>query len=117
MATIARGHGAALAGSAAEPNAIGGIYILRDPHTNQVMRSGRTNDLARRRGEHALDPELRHLTFEAAYRTDVENVQRGLEQMVHQRHNPPLNDIGGVDPRNPLAPLYREAAENFLRNQ
>jgi hypothetical protein len=94
----------------------GGVYVLRDSATGQVMRSGRTNNLARRRTEHARDPALGSLKFEVAHRTDVYSEQRGLEQLLHETHNPPRNRVGGIDPRNPNLPGYREAARRFLDN-
>jgi hypothetical protein len=95
----------------------GGTYLLRDPATGGVMRSGRTNNLARRQFEHARDPELEHLLFEEVHRTDVYGEQRGLEQLLHDTYNPPLNRIGGIDPRNPSRQQYLDAAREFLRRQ
>jgi hypothetical protein len=114
-----------VAGEAAAPAAScpserlpkGGTYVLRDPETGRVMRSGRTNDLARREREHARSPELRDLEFEVVHRTDDYAEQRGLEQMLHEAYEPPRNRIRGIDPRNPKLPVYREAAEAFLKNQ
>jgi hypothetical protein len=60
------------------------------------MRSGRTNDLARRQLEHARNADLSHLRFEEVYRTDVYAEQRGLEQLLHDTYNPPLNRIRGI---------------------
>jgi RHS repeat-associated protein len=102
----------------AAAQARGGTYVLRDPVTGRVMRSGRTNNLARRQAEHALDPALRDYRFEVAHRTDVYAEQRGLEQLLHETHKPPLNKIRGIDlPRNPRLPEYREAARRFLQRQ
>ena len=94
-----------------------GTYVLRDPATGQVLRSGRTNDLARREAEHLRDPALKDYTFEAVNRTDVYAEQRGLEQMLHETYNPPLSKIGGIDPKNPRLPEYREAAQQYLQRQ
>ena len=44
------------------------------------MRTGRTNDLVRRKGEHFRDPALKDFKFEPVYRTDLYAQQRGLEQ-------------------------------------
>jgi hypothetical protein len=43
--------------------------------------------------------------------------QRGLEQILHETHNPPLNKIGGIDPKHPKLPQYRDAAQQFLDRQ
>jgi hypothetical protein len=101
----------------AASHARGGTYVLRDPATGQVMRSGRTNDLARRQLEHARDAGLGHLRFEEVHRTDVYEEQRGLEQLLHDTHKPPLNRIGGIDPKNPRRQEYLDAAREFLRRQ
>jgi hypothetical protein len=101
----------------AATQAKGGTYVLRDPATGQVMRSGRTNDLARREAEHALDPALKDYKFEAVNRTDVYAEQRGLEQMLHETYNPPLNKIGGIDPKNPRLPEYSAAAQQYFQRQ
>lgn len=79
----------------------GGTYVLRDPATGQVMRTGRTGDLVRREAEHARDPALRDLKFDVAHRTDGYVEQRGLEQMLHEAHQPPLNKIRPISQQNP----------------
>jgi hypothetical protein len=57
---------------------VGGVYSLRN-EAGDVVRTGRTNNLARRAGEHARDPELGQYRFQAEYRTDDYATQRGLE--------------------------------------
>jgi hypothetical protein len=98
----------------AAAEARGGTYLLRDAETGQVMRTGRTNDLARRAGEHGRDPVLRDLEFEPVHRTDVYNEQRGLEQLLHDTYQPPLNRVRPISPTNPKLPLYQDAASTFL---
>ncbi len=88
----------------------GGTYVLRDPETNEVMRTGRTNDLERRRQEHGRDPELRPFNFEVDRRTDDYAQQRGREQVVHNQYDPPLNRIQPISPRNPRRQEYLDAA-------
>lgn len=78
------------------------------------MRSGRTKDLARRELEHARDPALKDLQFEAVHRTDVRAEQRGLEQMLHDQYNPPLNAIRPISPRNQKLNDYMDAARRYL---
>ncbi|MGK4000932.1 RHS repeat-associated core domain-containing protein [Sorangium sp. So ce1024] len=95
----------------------GGTYVLRDPATGKVMRTGRTNDLARRAREHGGDPTLRDLTFEPVHRTDVYAEQRGLEQMLQQTYQPPLNRIRPISPQNPRLQEYLDAARLFLERQ
>ncbi|MCC7568261.1 MAG: RHS repeat-associated core domain-containing protein [Candidatus Methanofastidiosa archaeon] len=92
----------------------GGTYVLRDPKTGQVMRTGRTGNLARRRAEHFRDPALRRYYFEEIHRTDVYTQQRGLEQLLHDAYNPPLNKIRPISPRNPNRPMYLDAAKEYL---
>jgi hypothetical protein len=90
---------------------------LRDPNTDQVMRTGRTNDLLRRQAEHARDPRLKGYDFEATYRTDDYAQQRGLEQLLHDAHKPPLNKINPISPKNPNRQKYIDAGDYFLNQE
>jgi len=92
----------------------GGTYLLKDPATGEVMRTGRTSDLASRRGDHRRDPATSSLAFEVDIRTDNYAVQRGREQMLHDQHQPPLNIIRPIDLRNPRLESYLDAARRFL---
>ncbi len=92
----------------------GGTYTLKDPETGQVMRTGRTNDLNRRMLEHRNAPETRGLDFEVSSRTDDKAVQRGLEQMLYEKHQAPLNKIRPISLRNPRYQYYMDAARRFL---
>ncbi|MCC6434837.1 MAG: hypothetical protein IT196_07400 [Acidimicrobiales bacterium] len=92
----------------------GGVYALRDPVTGQVVRTGRTNDLLRRQGEHFRDPALSDFEFEVIARTDVYAQQRGLEQLLHDAYSPALNRINPISPTNPNRGSYLNAAEEFL---
>jgi hypothetical protein len=84
------------------------------PLSNAVMRTGRTRDLGRRGAEHGRDPNLRDVEFEPVHRIDVYNEQRGLEQMLHDKYQPPLNKIRPISPTNPKLPMYQDAAKTFL---
>lgn len=68
----------------------GGNYRLVDEAGN-VRYVGQTNDLARRRLEHANDPRFRDLNFETRYRSDNYQARRGLEQRDY-------NDLWGDVP-------------------
>lgn len=92
----------------------GGVYLLRDVETGQVMRTGRTNDLLRRRGEHFRDPLLKDYRFEPVYRTDVYAERRGLEANLDWIHNPPLNYDRPIDPNNPNLQRYLQSANEYL---
>jgi len=113
LAIMAPGGKANEAVAVAENLAKGGTYVLKNIE-GAVMRTGRTNDLARRELEHARDPKLEDLRFQEAHRTDVRSEQRGLEQMLHDQHNPPLNAINPISPSNPRLQEYMDAARNFL---
>ncbi|MGK3994887.1 GIY-YIG nuclease family protein [Sorangium sp. So ce1024] len=91
--------------------ASGGTYILVDPKTGMVVRTGRTNDLARRQGEHARDPSTKHLDFKVDRRTDVYAEQRGREQALHEHYKPRMNKINPVSPTNPKRQDYIDAAK------
>jgi hypothetical protein len=68
----------------------GGAYVLRDPNTGQVIRSGRTGNLAARRYQHSADPLLESFTFDAVYPTNNYAEQRGLAQTLKETYNPRL---------------------------
>jgi len=109
--TASRGAGnAGIAGSPAE----GGIYVLRNPQTQEIVRSGRTNNLNRRSVEHRYNPLTRPYDFEPVYRTDNYKAQRGLEQTVHDTYKPPLNKINPISPKNKKRPEYMGEARRFL---
>ena len=67
-----------------------------------------------RRAQHANDPVLGRNSFETVYRTDSYAAQRGLEQTLHNLHNPPLNKINPISPNNPNITTYMNAASDFL---
>ena len=100
----------------AENGARGGTYVLRDPVTGEVMRTGRTNDLLRRAAEHRNNPGTENLVFEVDWRTDDLAVQRGREQMLYDQYRAPLNRIRGIDPRNPYRQYYLDAARRYGEN-
>jgi hypothetical protein len=78
------------------------------------MRTGRTNDLARRAGEHARHPDTRGLDFELVHHTDDPAARRGLEQMLHDQFSPPLDKINPISPTNPNRGAYMDAADSFV---
>lgn len=85
----------------------GGTYVLRDPETDQVRRTGRSNDLRRREGEHGRHPETRDLNFEIDRRTDSRAAQRGREQRIYDAHpEADLNRLRPISPRNPRREEY-----------
>ena len=91
----------------------GGVYCLRNS-SNQILRTGRTNNLARRASEHARDPLLRDYTFEPMYKTNSYLEQRGIEQIVHVKFQPPLNRVNPISPKNPRLQEYLNAAKTFI---
>jgi RHS repeat-associated protein len=92
----------------------GATYLLREPATGKVMRTGRSNDILRRAGEHGRDPALSGLRLERVDLTDVYEEQRGLEQLLHDKYDPPLNRNNPIDPSNPNRQRYLDAAQEFL---
>lgn len=98
-------------------SARGGVYALRDPVTREVVRTGRTNDLNRREGEHRRDPVLRDYTFEPYFRTDSYRQQRGLEQVIHEVFTPKYNHARPIDPSNTKRADYINSAHQYLQNQ
>ena len=99
--------GAGTGSGAGPPAAKGGTYKLKDPETGAVRRTGRTNDLARREGEHGRAPETRDLDFEVDKRTDSYAAQRGREQRIWEQHpEADLNRKQPIDPKNPWREEY-----------
>ena len=64
----------------------GGVYTIRDPLTNEVMKTGRTKDLARRQREYARDPATRDYDFRVEAETNDYLTQRGLEQELYDMY-------------------------------
>jgi len=92
--------------------AAGGVYSLRN-EAGEVVRTGRTNDLVRRAGEHGRDPKLDQYRFQIEYRTDDYAAQRGLEQLLHDEFLPPLNKINPIAARNSRRAEYMRAGRGF----
>ncbi|WP_176832364.1 RICIN domain-containing protein [Geodermatophilus sp. DSM 45219] len=90
----------------------GGVYALTTA-SGKVVRTGRTNDLARRESEHGR--MYQGLNFVPLARTNNRFAQRGLEQMVHNRYRPILNRVSPVSSKNPARHLYAAAAKRHLR--
>jgi len=90
----------------------GGTYVLKDGE-GVVVKTGRTNDLARREAEHGrAHPDK---SFEVDKRTDSRMAQRGREQDLHDANpsahkaNGGLDKINGISPNNPMRDKYLEA--------
>ncbi len=95
-----------LESQAAESQAArGGTYRLVDRDGN-VVRTGRSCELARREREHARDPVYGKYEFRVDKRTDIYDRQRGREQIIHEKYKPPLNF------REPVRP---EDRDRFVR--
>jgi hypothetical protein len=113
--SISRASSGAVLG---DPNAKGGVYELVDADGNTVY-VGRTNDFARRQGEHQRDARFGHLRFRQVYATDDYQSQRGLEQVQINKHG----GVGGgklMNQRNSVAlkkwegSSSQKAAERFI---
>ncbi len=104
---------------AAEEEAQGGVYTLRDEDGN-VVRTGRSSNLAAREAAHFNDPVLGEYEFNVEYRTDVYAEQRGVEQMLYDQYpgaqaaNGGFNYIRGISPTNSSGPFYMQAARAYL---
>jgi hypothetical protein len=95
----------------------GGAYVLKDPETDRVMRTGRTKDHNRRRDEHQTRPDTAALDYEAKSRSDDYAIQRGHEQLLHDEHQPSLNKIRPISPKNPNRDKYIRAAREYLKDR
>ncbi len=90
----------------------GGTYRLIN-EAGEVMKTGRTKELARREKE--LGRKHPDLEFKVDKRTDVYSQQRGREEIIYNEQNPPaaLDKIRPINPDNPNAARYRRAARNL----
>jgi RHS repeat-associated protein len=97
----------------------GGTYKLVDKETDEVKRTGRSNDLDRRRTEHANAEETKDLEFKVDRKTDDYAEQRGREQIIYEEHpeaqlkNGGLNKQQPISPTNPNKPDYMEAGKKL----
>ena len=99
----------------AEPK--GGTYVLKDPNTGEVMKTGRSNDLDRRKGELGRNQSTEGMQFEVDKKTDSYPEQRGREQMIHAKFKPILDKINAISSKNPNRQKYLDAAKNLEENQ
>jgi len=98
-------------------SAKGGTYLLRDPESGQIMRTGRTKDHKRREKEHRIHADTEQLEYKTTLETDEYGVQRGHEQMLHDKHKPPLDKIRPISPKNPRREQYLKAAQHFTQDK
>jgi hypothetical protein len=96
----------------------GGTYVLKDAD-GVVKRTGKSNNLDRRRGEHGRNSDTKDLEFEVDRRSDCCNAQRGREQIIYD-NNPQAKSVnGGLNKRRPVSPtnrkrdIYKKAGEKL----
>jgi hypothetical protein len=87
--------------------------MLAAPTSGEVEYVGRSNNLERRAGEHARDPQKSGLEFNVDKRTDSLDAQKGREQQLYDQHSPPLNKVRPVSATNPNAQKYDDAANQI----
>jgi hypothetical protein len=90
----------------------GGTYRLVDD-AGRTRYVGQTNDLARRRLEHANDPRFSNLNFETRYRTDNYQTRRGLEQRDYNDNwgDVPIGDAQAKGSLNGQRPMARDRVD------
>jgi RHS repeat-associated protein len=94
----------------------GGVYVLVDTNGN-VVKTGRTKDLAQREKQLSRDKRYRGYKFRAVFGTNDYDEQRGLEQKLYQKYRASLDRIRAIRATNPKMTTYKRAARNFmLRN-
>jgi RHS repeat-associated protein len=76
----------------------GGTYILRDPETGTVERTGMAANLTKRKSDHKKD--YPNLTFEVDRRSGNRDARRGREQIIHEMYDPPLNKQNPISTKN-----------------
>lgn len=104
--------------SICQPEARGGTYVIRNGEGN-VVRSGRTNDFAKREAAHRRSlPD--DYTFEAVTKATDRATVRGLEQLLYDEFPLAkaqfggLNKIRAVAEKNPRLDEYLGAAQQYL---
>jgi hypothetical protein len=90
----------------------GGTYRLVDD-AGRTRYVGQTNDLARRRLEHANDPRFSNLNFETRYRTDNYQTRRGLEQRDYNDNwgDVPIGEAQAKGSLNGQRPMARDRVD------
>ena len=88
----------------------GGTYKLVDRDTGEVRRTGMTNNLERRRGEHRRGKETEGLDFVIDTKSDDPVARRGREQLLYNKHRDTadLNRRRPISPKNPRLEEYLE---------
>jgi RHS repeat-associated protein len=95
----------------------GGVYVLRDGVTNEVVYVGQTNDLNRRSREHARDPHKAGTIFEPVYGSNDYATRRGLEQYLHNIYKPRLNRESPINCKNRKGITYLKKAVDYLQKE
>ncbi|MGC1239751.1 MAG: RHS repeat-associated core domain-containing protein, partial [Acidimicrobiales bacterium] len=119
-AFLAGGEGEAADASLEAAEAQGGVYTLRDPETGEVVRTGRSSNLAARQVRLANNPVLGEYQFQVEYQTDNYAEQRGLEQMLYDQYpeaqaaNGGYNYIRAVSSSNTNLSAYQQAARDYI---
>ena len=101
----------------------GGVYTLTDELSGKVVRTGRTNDFARRQAEHKRGA-LKGYKFNEIHETNDYATQRGLEHLLYEAHyktaahvNKGFNKIRAMSVKtlnSSKGQNYIDAAEAFL---
>jgi RHS repeat-associated protein len=92
-----------------------GIYVL--VKNGKVVRSGRSNDLKRRKAEHARAfPGTTFVRVFKVAQTETDE-ERGLEEIVYNKfqNTAILNKVRGINLKNKKRTRYLRAAKNWLK--
>jgi RHS repeat-associated protein len=99
----------------------GGVYVGYDPTTGRILpgtgkKTGRSNDVDRRIGEHARNPDYSEYEFVIFFLTDVYAQQRGLEKFLYEVFGHPEADkIGPISSSNKKGPHFIRSADRVLK--
>ncbi|MFN8526297.1 MAG: hypothetical protein U0821_24630 [Chloroflexota bacterium] len=93
----------------------GGVYVLVDPTTGDVIFVGQTKAFDRREKEwgRSRDPDMAGADFDPKYPTDDYDTRRGAGQKVWEDKQPDKNKNRPVSPRNPNRERYEKAADDY----
>jgi RHS repeat-associated protein len=92
----------------------GGTYKLVDKVTGQVRRTGMTNNLQKRAGDHRRGKETGKLEFQIDRKSDDPIARRGREQRIYDKHpEADLNKRRPISPKNPRRDEYLKAGDKL----
>ncbi|MBT3785709.1 hypothetical protein HOF92_12090 [bacterium] len=85
--------------------------VLRDPVTGEIKRTGKTNNLDRRKTEHARGEDTKDLEYEVDKISNDPDARTGREQIIYDQNPQAQSKNGGLNKRRPIGPNNRRRDE------